>query len=1116
MRPDHESPDEPPADIVDHAAAIDDYVGGFTDRPSLEGFAATGVDDEAFASTLDIMLLLRQAAAAAGAECPVASRPPARIGRYEIARMAGRGGFAVVWEAFDPVLRRRVAVKVRRPEAILSPSMQRRFLREAEIASRLVHPHIVTIYEVGEDGGQDFITAEFCEGGSLADWLGRHPGPLAPTKAARLVLTLARAVAHAHEAGIIHRDIKPANVMLVPAGSALGADGLLAEDKASTPTAMTVKLCDFGLGKLHGDAEDRDPLTQLTASGSHLGTPAWMAPEQIDRSFGPVGAATDVHALGLLLDRLLTGRCLRGGRTDAETYREVLLEDPVPANRVVRSVPPDLGAVCVKCLAKRPSARYPTATALADDLARWLDGRPTLARPLSPLGRLAKQIARRPVIATLATAVVIATLAAGWTAQERSREQRKGFIQQEQLRRQNAATELRRGFEALRAGNVTGALDLLAKAQTLDAGVGDSLAARWLRRRTHGEREILLAPPPAREGPHGPLDLHAIAMSPDGRTVAVAGADGDLRLVRHLDGRPAVASIRAHDEINGICFSPDGRLVATAGQDGRVCWWHADDDRGLDDALAGEIPPTGCPLYAVCFAPNGRSILYGGEDRILRAVSLDGRRPLGELHRFPQVADAHPEIEAIVPVGDDMVAVACGDTIALFDASDGRMLRECAGENKKKHPQVLHGLAASADGRRILAGGSGRKPRIYDTATGERVTTLPAHPHWIQGCRFSADGRLVATACRDGIVRLFDANTGSLVHKLVGHVDRTWDVAFESGGTILTAGADGTLRRWDASDRASAPSLRAIEIDCTAIRSVQEFAGRDASPRNSRLVLLQTEGPLQLLDPRDCAREDLAAVDPEGIAMMAVDRPRGRLAVSFFDEHPLPRVVPLPGWNAAAAPGPLVGQGVGGDLLCWTANGRLLAGGSRGLFTWSATLNQAEAILLEEGRPQVLAAAPGHADRVAVGGKAIQIVTLKEPGRQPILAATPLALPDTVCAVAWSPDATTLACGLKNGGVHVFDVATGAIRGTLVPHERQIEELAYSPDGHVLVTADADCLRLSDAVALTTLDEVRPGWRIGSFCIAADGSFIAIAGGEHAVDHDAPPARLAVMEFTRP
>jgi hypothetical protein len=177
---------------VARASALDDYLGGFAKGEPVSGGQSPQPADTAdsgdLAGLFDTILLLRQAAAADGAvPVPGTAEMPRSIGRHAILRLAGQGGFSKVWEGFDTLLRRPVAVKVRRPEMLFSESARRRFVREAEIAARLEHPHIVTIFEVGEDAGCEFIVAEFCSGGRLAAWLERHPGPLPPRTAARLV-----------------------------------------------------------------------------------------------------------------------------------------------------------------------------------------------------------------------------------------------------------------------------------------------------------------------------------------------------------------------------------------------------------------------------------------------------------------------------------------------------------------------------------------------------------------------------------------------------------------------------------------------------------------------------------------------------------------------------------------------------------------------------------------------------------------------------------------------------------------------------------------------------------------------------------------------------------------
>ena len=316
----------------------------------------------------------------------VTGPPGERIGSYRIERVLGRGGMGIVYLARHDRLNRPVALKVLPAHA--SADRITRFRREAEVIAALRHPNIVQMFEIGDHDGQPFLVMEYVPGGSLGEKLA--VAPLRPTEAARLIETIARALAAAHRQGVIHRDLKPANLLLDP------PDG--------------PKVADFGLAKFR----EPDPAAGFeTDTGVVLGTPGYMAPEQIDGG-NDVGPRADVYGLGAVLYECLTGRPPFKAASVLETLDQVRTLDPVPPRQLEPAVPRDLETICLKCLEKDPARRYPSADDLAEDIGRFLRGEPVSARPVGLARRTWKWACRRPTTAALlaACAIALAALAA--------------------------------------------------------------------------------------------------------------------------------------------------------------------------------------------------------------------------------------------------------------------------------------------------------------------------------------------------------------------------------------------------------------------------------------------------------------------------------------------------------------------------------------------------------------------------------------------------------------------------------------------------------------------------------------------------------------------------------
>ncbi|MFO0880027.1 MAG: serine/threonine-protein kinase [Gemmataceae bacterium] len=322
----------------------------------------------------------QQAATLMGTPARAAGHIPAPT-NYEILDELGRGGMGVVYKARQLSLDRVVALKMILAGSHAHPQEVARFFHEAEAIAAIGHPGIVQVFEFGTYDNLPFLVMEYCPQGTLAGRLVRTP--LHPTEAAQVVAGIARAVQAAHEKGIIHRDLKPSNILLTEDGSP--------------------RITDFGLARRLEDE------SHLTRTGALVGTPSYMAPEQVQSS-RLSGKPADVYALGAILYECLTGRPPFRGATAMETMQLVLTQEPVAVHQLQPRTPRDLETICHKALAKEPLRRYASAAEMADDLTRFLAGEPVHARPIGPIVRTWKWVRRRPGTSALLASVVLSLL----------------------------------------------------------------------------------------------------------------------------------------------------------------------------------------------------------------------------------------------------------------------------------------------------------------------------------------------------------------------------------------------------------------------------------------------------------------------------------------------------------------------------------------------------------------------------------------------------------------------------------------------------------------------------------------------------------------------------------
>lgn len=976
------------------------------------------------------------------------TRPPTdrwvgqRLNHYHLLEQIGRGGMGAVYRAIEEKTGRFVALKLMHPEwcESLSPTRRdealSRFRQEAMVTASIEHDNIVTLYDFHDSDGLPFYTMKYVEGQSLGEIL--RDGPIANDRAATLLIPIAEAVHHAHQKKLLHRDIKPSNILV---------------DRTDRPY-----ITDFGLAKWMSRA------SQLTQSGAQMGTPSYMPPETA-RGCPSDGPAGDVYSLGATLYAMLTGRPPFQTPHPIETLRQVVQKDPVPPRRLNTTVHPDLETICLKCLQKEPSKRYPTARELADDLRRFKNRQPILARPVGTIERLWLWSKRNRGVAALTFAVfsLLLIIGIGSTAtvfklSANAREVHARLVRQ----------YVGQGLQLAQDSQTLAALPWFLEALRLDEGTS-----------TEREQRIRLASALG-AAPHTSYvwafdaAIRAASFHPQPQRKWALVAGGSVAQLWDISSRERlIVESRFPDTVQRAEFSGDGdhyfvatrseltvydsntRMVRTKRKFAAEIQHVAFSRDGRWIAVA-----SGTSVFVLPLEPGSDSTRELTHKDVVRFVDFHPDQPrlaaalgssetaVGEVVVWDLTTDRH----AFAPIehGDDvnvarhgpdgklLVSVSFDSIVKLWDSSTGQPTSK-----PKKHAGLVRDASFSPDSRRVVTV-SDNLAVVWSVAAEARESREFIHPGPVLDARFSPDGRRIITACEDHAARVWDVATGKLVVPPLIHNSRvTHAVISPDGQRILTASDDQVARVWEFAHLA--PVVQPLATG-NGENPPLAFAW-NGNGDNGRF--LTAEGTACVI--RDLQARELARL------------PHPRLVQSARFENFSRGVVT---------------HDESGEIRLWSPNGdRLVTQAQlnrpRTPHFLSATSDLRRAVLVEsQGEIRVWSTGQEWREVAKHGASIVDcafdprglgLVLLDERGwawlvrlNEDHATSSRLKQQGRVSRIALSPLGGRIAIANDHGDAQLFDWASGESIEPVMTHEDRITHLEFAPNGASLATASAD------------------------------------------------------------
>jgi len=1032
-------------------------------------------------------------------ELPAPAAANDRVGDYELLEQIGRGGMGVVFRARDLRLNRLVALKLILTGKLASDAEVKRFRVEDEAAAQLEHPNIVPIYDVGLHDGRHFFAMKLVEGGTLGQAI-EYWEPAEDVKAPRsaastnfqfsifnsqfsiaaLVAKTARAVHHAHQRGILHRDLKPGNILLDATGEPMVAD--------------------FGLARRIEDD------SKLTVSGMVMGSPDYMAPEQVQSCAGEITTAADVYSLGAILYELLAGQPPFAADTPLETMRKVVEEEPTPPSRVVlrgeqgksasdlasraSRLAPDLETICLKCLEKAPARRYASAAELADDLERWQRGEPIQARPAGPGERAWKWVRRHPAWSALIVVCWVA-MAGFMTLQlvndAKVRHERDLARYQERRAATNewfALAEAKRAeSNALTARLNLYAADIYTAARFVEAGqVGPALAL---------------------------LKNH----DPAPNQADLRGFEWHLLRAR-CAGDPATV-LRGHTRaVQTLAFSKDGRRLASGDNRSIFLWdtanwqraasfpnpneravWEAKGEQGLalmerEPAKAFELltgrasleaeiapsrPDVAHATWALAFSPDGGTLLTAGKDEYVKFWDVKSGRlrcwypskradatflPDGQALAQGTGSSASRTMKIIDPATGKVVETLFTNCATFAVSANGRWLALLRQREDvriwdtsnvvevarfRTTAPVYGRLVISPDGRRVAAAAyDGEHVRVHDAALGWQQSAADRLGSQVRALAFSGDGNQLALGMRDSTVRLHDAAGG-----MMGSAQLRRFVGHHAEVSAVEWGPAGELI--SASEDGTVRVWNLSEVP-RQHKIASRFASFVASPVEAQFAGVSEGNQIALWDGR--SQEPRVLNDQQGFKPLAFRPEESALLVARrLDETQAGFEL----WSVTD----------GTTLRAFTLDGgRLMLASPRGdrVVLWDKSeavvydvSSGAELARFIEGRQgfqgESAAAFDGERFIVRTFPVGVTVWTVAAGRRTAVLRMPENTQADTIAA---TPDGAFVVTGDNDSLIRVWDCRNGRLLHKLAGHSGRLKALAVSPNGRTLASVGED------------------------------------------------------------